>query len=57
MVRQFQQENRTRQEKEGKHLTFTLANEDYCLEILKVRDAGARQDSLIFDLIKRLPRE
>jgi len=44
VARQLQQENRTLQEKEGKYLTFTLANEDYGLEILKVREIIGMMD-------------
>jgi purine-binding chemotaxis protein CheW len=36
--RQLDQEARTLYEKEGKYLTFTLAQEDHGLEILKVRE-------------------
>jgi purine-binding chemotaxis protein CheW len=43
-ARQLQQETRTLQEKEGKYLTFTLANEDYGLEILKVREIIGMMD-------------
>jgi purine-binding chemotaxis protein CheW len=44
VARQFQQDNRALQEKEGKYLTFTLANEDYGLEILKVREIIGMMD-------------
>src|SRR4030042_4969922 len=43
-ARQLQQETHTLQEKEGKYLTFTLANEDYGLEILKVREIIGMMD-------------
>jgi len=43
-ARQVQQDSRTLQEKEGKYLTFTLANEDYGLEILKVREIIGMMD-------------
>jgi len=37
-ARDFDQESQALHEREGKYLTFTLANEDYGLEILKVRE-------------------
>ncbi|MDI6852458.1 MAG: chemotaxis protein CheW [Deltaproteobacteria bacterium] len=37
-ARQLDQENTALHDKEGKYLTFTLADEDYGLEILKVRE-------------------
>jgi purine-binding chemotaxis protein CheW len=43
-ARQLQQESNTLQEKEGKYLTFTLAAEDYGLEILKVREIIGMMD-------------
>lgn len=43
-ARQLQQELRTLQDKEGKYLTFTLAKEDYGLEILKVREIIGMMD-------------
>jgi len=38
VARQLDQESTALHEKEGKYLTFTLAEEDYGLEILKVRE-------------------
>ncbi|MFZ5452936.1 MAG: chemotaxis protein CheW [Thermodesulfobacteriota bacterium] len=43
-ARQLQQESTTLQDKEGKYLTFTLAAEDYGLEILKVREIIGMMD-------------
>lgn len=43
-ARQVQQESNTLQDKEGKYLTFTLAAEDYGLEILKVREIIGMMD-------------
>lgn len=43
-ARQLQQESQTLQDKEGKYLTFTLAAEDYGLEILKVREIIGMMD-------------
>jgi len=44
VARQLQQESNSLQEKEGKYLTFTLAAEDYGLEILKVREIIGMMD-------------
>ncbi len=38
VARQLDQESTALHDKEGKYLTFTLADEDYGLEILKVRE-------------------
>ena len=43
-ARQIQQDATTLQDKEGKYLTFTLAAEDYGLEILKVREIIGMMD-------------
>ena len=43
-ARQLQQDSTTLQDKEGKYLTFTLAAEDYGLEILKVREIIGMMD-------------
>ena len=43
-ARQIQQDSNTLQDKEGKYLTFTLAAEDYGLEILKVREIIGMMD-------------
>jgi purine-binding chemotaxis protein CheW len=43
-ARQLQQDSNTLQDKEGKYLTFTLAAEDYGLEILKVREIIGMMD-------------
>ena len=43
-ARQIQQDASTLQDKEGKYLTFTLAAEDYGLEILKVREIIGMMD-------------
>ncbi|MBI4642373.1 MAG: purine-binding chemotaxis protein CheW [Deltaproteobacteria bacterium] len=44
VARQLQQDSNTLQDKEGKYLTFTLAAEDYGLEILKVREIIGMMD-------------
>jgi len=44
VARQVQQGASTLQDKEGKYLTFTLADEDYGLEILKVREIIGMMD-------------
>ena len=44
VARQIQQETNALQDKEGKYLTFTLAAEDYGLEILKVREIIGMMD-------------
>lgn len=43
-ARQIQENANTLQDKEGKYLTFTLAEEDYGLEILKVREIIGMMD-------------
>jgi len=44
VARQIQQDVNALQDKEGKYLTFTLAQEDYGLEILKVREIIGMMD-------------
>lgn len=44
VARQIHQDSNTLHEKEGKYLTFTLAQEDYGLEILKVREIIGMMD-------------
>ncbi len=44
VVRQLDRQSTALHEKEGKYLTFTLANEDYGLEILKVREIIGMMD-------------
>jgi purine-binding chemotaxis protein CheW len=43
-ARQVDAASHALQDKEGKYLTFTLANEDYGLEILKVREIIGMMD-------------
>jgi purine-binding chemotaxis protein CheW len=43
-ARQLDTASRALQDKEGKYLTFTMANEDYGLEILKVREIIGMMD-------------
>jgi len=44
VARQVEQVGQTMQDKEGKYLTFTLAQEEYGLEILKVREIIGMMD-------------